>query len=104
MTSEAITSALAAGQAIFLPMNGPPSDNNLVHLSNGILSILLKATYFASTASTTCGALLLAQIAISTTTVFPLYAQLPVQPAMIRQSTRKLLASTAIVLKLPGLL
>jgi hypothetical protein len=45
MTPEAITSALAAAQALFLPINGQPSDKDLVHLSDAILPILLKATY-----------------------------------------------------------
>ncbi len=41
MTPKAITSALAAAQVLFLL----PSDNNLVHLSDAILPILLKASY-----------------------------------------------------------
>jgi hypothetical protein len=45
MTPKAITSAFAAAQALFLPIGGQSSDNNLVHLSNAILPILLKATY-----------------------------------------------------------
>jgi hypothetical protein len=45
MTPEAITSALAAAQALFLPIDGQPSDNNLIRLSDAILPILLKATY-----------------------------------------------------------
>jgi hypothetical protein len=45
MTPKAITSALAAAQALFLPIDGQPSDNDLVHLSNAILPILLKTTY-----------------------------------------------------------
>jgi hypothetical protein len=45
MTPKAITSALAAAQALFLPIDGQPSDNNLVNLSDNILPILLKATY-----------------------------------------------------------
>jgi hypothetical protein len=45
MTPKAISSALAAAQALFLPINGQPSDNNLVHLSDTILPILLKGTY-----------------------------------------------------------
>jgi hypothetical protein len=45
MTPEAITSALAAAQALFLPINGQPSDEDLVCLSNAVLPILLKATY-----------------------------------------------------------
>jgi hypothetical protein len=45
MTPKAITSALAAAQVLFLPINGQPSNNNLVHLSNAISPILLKATY-----------------------------------------------------------
>jgi hypothetical protein len=45
MTPKAITSVLAAAQALFLPIDGQPSDNNLVRLSDAILPILLKATY-----------------------------------------------------------
>jgi hypothetical protein len=45
MTLKAITSVLTAAQALFLPINRQPSDGNLVHLSNAILPILLKATY-----------------------------------------------------------
>jgi hypothetical protein len=45
MTPKAITSALTAAQALFLPINGQPSDNNIVHLSDAILPIRLKATY-----------------------------------------------------------
>jgi hypothetical protein len=44
MTPEAITSALAAAQAPFLPIDGQPSDD-LVRLSDAISLILLKATY-----------------------------------------------------------
>jgi hypothetical protein len=45
MTPKAITSALAAAQALFLPINGQPSNNNVVCLSEAILPILLKVTY-----------------------------------------------------------
>jgi hypothetical protein len=45
MTPKAITSALAAAQALFLPINGQPSDNDLIRLFDAILPILLKATY-----------------------------------------------------------
>jgi hypothetical protein len=45
MTPKAITSALRAAQVLFLPINGQPSDDNLVRLSDAILPILLKATY-----------------------------------------------------------
>jgi hypothetical protein len=45
MTPKAITSALAAAQVLFFSIDGQPSDDNLVHLSNAILPILLKATY-----------------------------------------------------------
>jgi hypothetical protein len=45
MTPKEITSALAAAQALFLPINGQPSNDNLVHLSDTISPILLKATY-----------------------------------------------------------
>jgi hypothetical protein len=44
MTPKAITSALAAAQALFLPINGQPSDD-LICLSDAILPILLKVTY-----------------------------------------------------------
>jgi hypothetical protein len=44
MTPKAITSALAAAQTLFFPIDGQPSDSNLVHLSNAILPNLLKAT------------------------------------------------------------
>jgi hypothetical protein len=45
MTPKVVTSALAAAQALFLPINGQPSNNNLDRLSDAILPILLKATY-----------------------------------------------------------
>jgi hypothetical protein len=45
MTPKAIISALAAAQALFLPIDGQPSNNDLIRLSDAILSILLKATY-----------------------------------------------------------
>jgi hypothetical protein len=45
MTPKAITSALAAAQALFLPIKGQPSNNDLIRLSDAILPILLKATY-----------------------------------------------------------
>jgi hypothetical protein len=45
MTPKAITSALAAAQALFLPIDGQPSEENLVRFSDAILPILLKATY-----------------------------------------------------------
>jgi hypothetical protein len=45
MTHKAITSALTAAQVLFLPIDGQPSDNNRVRLSDAILPILLKATY-----------------------------------------------------------
>jgi hypothetical protein len=45
MTPKAITSALAAAQVLFLPIDGQPSDKNLVRLFNAILPILLKAPY-----------------------------------------------------------
>jgi hypothetical protein len=45
MIPRAITSALAAAQALFLPINGQPSDNDLIRLSDAISPILLKATY-----------------------------------------------------------
>jgi hypothetical protein len=44
VTPKAITSALAAAQALFPPIDGQPSDNDLVPLSNAILPILFKAT------------------------------------------------------------
>jgi hypothetical protein len=45
MTPKATTSALALAQALFVPIDGQPSDNDLVRLSDAILPILLKATY-----------------------------------------------------------
>jgi hypothetical protein len=45
MTPKAITSALTAAQALFLPIDGQPSNNVLIRLSDAILPILLKATY-----------------------------------------------------------
>jgi hypothetical protein len=45
MTPKVITSALTAAQALFLPISGEPSDNNLVHLSDAIMPIFLKAAY-----------------------------------------------------------
>jgi hypothetical protein len=45
MTPKAISSALAAAQALFLLNNGQPSNNNLACLSDAISPILLKATY-----------------------------------------------------------
>ncbi len=45
MTPDTITSALAAAQVLFLPINGQPSDADLVHLFNPISPILLKSTY-----------------------------------------------------------
>jgi hypothetical protein len=45
MTPKAITSALAAAQALFLPIDGQPSDNDLIHLSDAISPIFLKATF-----------------------------------------------------------
>jgi hypothetical protein len=45
MTPKAITSALTAAQALFLPINEQPANDNPVCLSNTILPILLKATY-----------------------------------------------------------
>ena len=44
MTPQAIFLALAAAQALFLPINGQPSDDNLIRLSDAISPILLKAT------------------------------------------------------------
>ncbi len=45
ITPKAITSALTAAQALFLPINGQPFDDDLVHLSDAISPILFKATY-----------------------------------------------------------
>jgi hypothetical protein len=45
MTPKAVTSALAAAQVLFLPIDGQPTNNNHVHLSNAIMPILLNATY-----------------------------------------------------------
>jgi hypothetical protein len=44
MTCIVITSALPAAQALFLLINGHPSNNDLVRLSNAISPILLKST------------------------------------------------------------
>jgi hypothetical protein len=45
MTPKAITSALTAAQALFLPINGQPSKDDLIRLSDAILPILLQVTY-----------------------------------------------------------
>jgi hypothetical protein len=45
MAPKAITSALVAAHTLFLPINGQPSDDDLVRLSNAIRPIILKATY-----------------------------------------------------------
>jgi hypothetical protein len=45
MTPKAITSALAAAQVLFFPIDGQPSDNDLVRLSDANMPILLKVTY-----------------------------------------------------------
>jgi hypothetical protein len=45
MTPKAITSAHTAAQALFLPIDGHPSNNDLVRISDAISPILLKATY-----------------------------------------------------------
>jgi hypothetical protein len=45
ITPKAITSALAAAQTLFLPIDGQPSDDDLTCLSDAILPILLKDTY-----------------------------------------------------------
>jgi hypothetical protein len=45
MTPKAITSAHDAAQALSLPFDGQPSDNNLARLSDAILPILLKVTF-----------------------------------------------------------
>ncbi len=45
MTPYAITSALIAAQALFLPIDGQPININFIRLSNAISPILLKVTY-----------------------------------------------------------
>ncbi len=45
MTPKAITSVFAAAQAVFLPIDGQPSNKDLVRLLDAILPILLMATY-----------------------------------------------------------
>jgi hypothetical protein len=45
MTPKAITSALAAALALFLSINGQPSDEDLICLSNANTPILVKSTY-----------------------------------------------------------
>jgi hypothetical protein len=45
MTPKAITLALSTAQALFLPIDGHSSNNDLVRHSDTILPILLKATY-----------------------------------------------------------
>ncbi len=104
MTPKAITSALVAAQVLFLPIDGQPSDNNLLPLSDAISPILLKATYDRVNASTTYGALLPARIAFSTTMALPSYAQPSVRPVTTRRAMRKILALTVFAPKLPGLL
>jgi hypothetical protein len=45
MTPKAIISAHAAAQALFLPIDGQPSDDDLVRISDTTSPIFLKATY-----------------------------------------------------------
>ncbi len=45
MMPDVITSVLAATQALFLPINGQPSNDNLVCLHDATSPILLKSTY-----------------------------------------------------------
>ncbi len=104
MTPKAITSALAAAQALFLPIDGQPSDNNFVRLSDAILPILLKSTYYRVNGVHNLWGLFAGADCYLHTTALPLYTQPPVRPVTTRQSTRKLLVSTAFVPKLPGLL
>jgi hypothetical protein len=91
MSPKAITSVLAAAKALFLPIDGQPSDDDLVHLSDAILPILLKATYGCVKVPTISADSLPAWIGIFTTAALPLYAQPPVQCAITRQSTRNFL-------------
>jgi hypothetical protein len=104
MTPKAIASALAAAQALFLPINGQPSDNDLVRLSDAILPILLKATY-----NCVNGVHNLWGLVASAHCYLHQYSILFVSPA-IRLACYdlainvKLLASTAFAPKLPGLL
>jgi hypothetical protein len=104
MTSKAINSALAAAQVLFLPIDGKPSDDNLVCLSNIISPILLKATY-----AHVNGIHNLWGLVASAYRYLHHYGTPFVRPAthfwcaMTWQSAQKLLASTAFVPKLPGL-
>jgi hypothetical protein len=102
MTPEAITSALAAAQVLFLPINGQPSDNNLVRLSNAISPILLKATYNHVNGVHNLWGLVASVDRYLHHYGAPLFSQPPVRHAMTRTSTRKLLALTAFVPKPPG--
>jgi hypothetical protein len=74
MTPKAKTSALTAAQVLFLPINGQPSDDDLVHLSDTILPILLKAPYNRINGVNNLWGLMPVQIAISTTMALPSYA------------------------------
>jgi hypothetical protein len=102
MTPKAITSALAAAQALFLPING--------QLYNTILSVSPTPSCLSfsrppttmSMASTTIGDLLPMQTGTYTTTALLLYALPPIWHAMTRQSMWKLFASTVFTPKPPG--
>ncbi len=95
--------ALAAAQALFLPIHGQPSsDNDLVCLSDVDLPILLKVPYYRVNNFLNLWGLVAVQIPISTIMALPSYAQPPVRPVTTRKSTRKLVASTAFVPKPPG--
>jgi hypothetical protein len=45
MTPDAITTALTTAQALFLPIVGQPTNDNLVRLVNAVTPVVLKATY-----------------------------------------------------------
>jgi hypothetical protein len=45
MTPDAITTVLTTAQALFLPIDGQPTNNDLVRLVNAVVPVLLKATY-----------------------------------------------------------
>ncbi len=104
MTPKAITSALAAAQALLLPINGQPSNNDLVCLSDTILPILLKTTYNHVNGIHNLWGLVASADCYLHHYGAPFVPQPPIRPVMSQQSMRKLLASTAFMPKLPGLI
>jgi hypothetical protein len=74
MTPKAIISVLTAAQALFPPINGQPFDNNLIHLSNVILPILLNATYNRINGVHNLWGLIASAIGIFITTALLLYS------------------------------